>query len=59
MGAYEDNIIPIKIYHLAEHVSKVKCILPDDTLMYIYVNQMYTRSYDERQLTKTNVPLTK
>ena len=48
MGVYEDNIIPIKIAHLAEHVSKVKRISLDDALVYIYVNPMYERLYDER-----------
>ena len=47
MGVYEDNIIPIKISHLAEYVSKVKRISLDDALVYIYVNPMYERIYDE------------
>lgn len=47
MGVYEDNIIPIKIAHLAEYVSKVKRISLDDALVYIYVNPMYERLYDE------------
>lgn len=47
MGIYEDNIIPIKIAHLAEYVSKVKRISLDDALVYIYVNPMYVRLYDE------------
>ena len=29
MGVYEENIIPIKISHLAEYVSRVKRISPD------------------------------
>jgi hypothetical protein len=33
MGVYEENIIPLKISHLAEHVSKVKRISPDDALV--------------------------
>lgn len=48
MGVYEENIIPIKISHLAEHVSKVKRISLDDALMYIYANPMYKRLYDEK-----------
>ena len=47
MGVYEENIIPIKIAHLAEYVSKVKRISLDDALVYIYVNPMYERLYDE------------
>lgn len=47
MGVYEENIIPIKISHLAEHVSRVKRISLDDALVYIYVNPMYERLYDE------------
>jgi len=47
MGVYEENIIPIKISHLAEHVSKVKRISLNDALVYIYVNPMYERLYDE------------
>ncbi len=47
MGVYEKNIIPIKISHLAEYVSKVKRISLDDALVYIYVNPMYERLYDE------------
>lgn len=47
MGVYEENIIPIKIAHLAEYVSRVKRISLDDALVYIYVNPMYERLYDE------------
>ena len=47
MGVYEDNVIPIKIAHLAEYVSRVKRISLDDALVYIYVNPMYDRLYDE------------
>ena len=47
MGVYEENIIPIKISHLAEHVSKVKRISLNDALVYIYANPMYERLYDE------------
>ena len=46
MSVYEDNIIPIKIAHLAEYVSGVKRISLDDALVYIYVNPMYERLYD-------------
>lgn len=47
MGVYEDNIIPIKISQLAEYVSRVKRISLDDALVYIYLNPMYERLYDE------------
>ena len=47
MGVYEKNIIPIKISHLAAYVSRVKRISLDDALVYIYVNPMYKRLYDE------------
>ena len=47
MGIYENNIIPIKISHLAAYVSKVKRISLDDALVYIYVNPMYGRLYDD------------
>ena len=47
MGVYENNIIPIKISHLAAYVAKVKRISLDDALIYIYVNPMYERLYDE------------
>ena len=47
MGTYEENIIPIKISQLAEHVAKVKRVSLDDALVYIYVNPMYERLYDE------------
>lgn len=48
MGVFEINIIPIKITHLAEYVSKMKRISLDDALVYIYINPMYERLYDER-----------
>lgn len=48
MGVYEDNIIPIKIAHLAEYVSRMKRVSLDDALVYIYVNPMYERLYDEK-----------
>lgn len=47
MGVYENNIVPIKITHLAEYISKVKRISLDDALVYIYINPMYGRLYDE------------
>lgn len=47
MGVYEKNIIPIKISHLAAYVAKVKRISLDDALVYIYVNPMYEKLYDE------------
>ena len=47
MSIYEENIIPIKISHLAEYISKMKRISLDDALVYIYVNPMYKRLYDE------------
>ena len=47
MGRCENNIIPIKISHLAAYVSKVKRISLDDALVYIYVNPMYERLYNE------------
>ncbi len=47
MGVYEESIIPIKIAQLAEYVSKTKRISLDDALVYIYINPMYERLYDE------------
>lgn len=47
MGVYEDSIVPIKISHLAEYVSNVKRISLDDALVYIYINPMYKRLYNE------------
>lgn len=47
MGIYEEQIVPIKISHLAAYVAKVKRIPLDDALVYIYVNPMYERLYDE------------
>ena len=47
MSQTERNIVPLKIAHLAEYVSKVKRISLDDALVYIYVNPMYERLYDE------------
>ena len=38
MGTYEENIIPIKISQLAEHVAKVKRIALEDALVYILPN---------------------
>lgn len=48
MGVYEENIIPLKISQLAAYVSKAKRISLDDALVYIYVNPMYDKLYDER-----------
>lgn len=48
MSVYEENIIPIKIAHLAEYVSQVKRISLDDALVYIYLNPMYERLYEEK-----------
>jgi len=48
VSVYEKNIIPIKISHLAEYVSTVKRISPDEALIYIYANPMYERLYDEK-----------
>jgi len=48
MGVYEENIVPIKISHLAEYVSRVKRISPDEALVYIYLNPMYEKLYDEQ-----------
>ena len=48
MGVYETNIVPVKISRLAEYVSSVKKISLDDALVYIYVNPMYEKLYDER-----------
>lgn len=48
MSVFEENIVPIKISHLAEHVAKVKRISLDDALTYIYVNPMYKKLYDEQ-----------
>ena len=50
MSVYEENIIPIKIAHLAEYVSQVKRISLDDALVYIYLNPMYERLYEEFEL---------
>lgn len=47
MGVYEDQIVPIKISRLAEYVSERKRISLDEALVYIYINPMYDRLYDE------------
>lgn len=47
MGVYEENIIPIKISHLAEYVSRRKRISLDEALTYIYSNDMYKELYNE------------
>lgn len=48
MSIYEENITPIKIAHLAEYASQVKRISLDDALVYIYLNPMYERQYEEK-----------
>lgn len=47
MGKYEEQIIPIKIAHLAEYVSRKKRISLDEALTYIYSNDMYKELYNE------------
>lgn len=47
MGVYEEQIVPIKISRLAEYVAQKKHISLDDALVYIYVNPMYEKLYDE------------
>lgn len=47
MSRFENSIIPIKISQLAEYVARVKRVSLDDALVYIYVNPMYKRLYDE------------
>ena len=47
MGVYEEQIVPVKISRLAEYVSQRKHISLDDALVYIYVNPMYEKLYDE------------
>ena len=47
MGVYEEQIVPVKISHLAEYVAQRKRISLDDALVYIYVNPMYKSLYDE------------
>lgn len=47
MGVYEEQIVPIKISHLAEYVSQRKRISLDEALLYIYNNPMYESLYDE------------
>ena len=47
MSTLEENIVPIKIAHLAEYVFKVKRISLDDALVYIYINPMYSKLYEE------------
>lgn len=48
MGAYENNIIPIKIARLAEYVSERKRISLDEALVYIYSNDMYAELYNAK-----------
>lgn len=47
MGTYEQQVVPIKIAHLAEYVSRMKHISLDDALMYIYLNPLYYELYRE------------
>ena len=47
MCVFEENIIPVKIAHLAEYGARVKRISLDDAQVYVYVNPMYERLYDE------------
>lgn len=47
MSVYEDNLIPIKISHLAEYVSRRKRISLYEALVYVYSNPMYKELYDE------------
>ena len=47
MGTYEQQVVPIKIAHLAEYVSRTKHISLDDALMYIYINPLYDNLYSE------------
>lgn len=48
MSVYENNIIPIKIAHLAEYVSERRRISLDEALVYIYSNDMYKELYNEK-----------
>lgn len=47
MGVYEEQILPIKISRLAEYISQRKRISLEEALVYIYINPMYDRLYDE------------
>ena len=47
MGVYEEQIVPIKISRLAEHVAGKKHISLEDALSYIYMNPLYASLYDE------------
>ena len=47
MGVYEENIVPVKISHLAEYVAVRKRISLDEALVYIYSNPMHKQLYDE------------
>ena len=47
MGVYEENIVPVKIANLAEHVAERRRISLDEALVYIYANPMYKELYDE------------
>lgn len=47
MGAYEDNIVPVKIANLAEYVAQKRRISLSEALTYIYSNRMYNELYNE------------
>ena len=47
MGVYEEQIVPIKISRLAEYVAQRQRITTDEALVYIYINPLYPRLYDE------------
>lgn len=47
MGVYEEQIVPIKISRLAEYVAQRKRISLEEALVYIYINPMYDKLYDE------------
>lgn len=47
MGVYEENIVPVKIASLAEYVADRKRISLDESLVYIYSNDMYKELYNE------------
>ena len=48
MSTLEEQIIPIKIPQLAEYVSQRKQISLEEALVYVYINPMYRRLYDEK-----------
>jgi hypothetical protein len=47
MGVYEENIVPIKISHLAEYMARKKRLSLEEALVCIYSNPMYKELYDE------------